>query len=421
MSYDTPSRRDFLKTAAASLLVLITEEEAIKAAFRQDDKPVGPAVKFGVIGLGQWGKEILATLSRSQSAEITAICDTYESAITKGKESAPKATGFSDYRKLLESPDVEAVVVATPTYQHKEIVIAALQAGKHVYCEAPLATTVEDARAIALAAQSAAKLKFQSGLQGRSNALYRHVANFVKTGVLGTPAQVMAQWNKKQSWRRMAATPEREQALNWRLAKATSAGLIGEIGIHHLDLADWYLKAQPIAASGYSALVSWKDGRDVPDTVQSVIEYPNNVRMVFSSTLVSSFSESFTVFQGSNSSLMMREKRSWMIKEADSPLLGWEVYARKEEVHNETGIAMVADATKIIEAGKDPGKDGPVEPTQTPLYLAFDHFIRAIRTDAPVPSSALDGYVATVATIKANEAALAGTRIAFDKSWFELK
>jgi len=272
-----------------------------------------------------------------------------------------------------------------------------------------------------MAAQAAPKLKFQSGLQGRSNALYNHVSKFVKTGVLGTPAQVTAQWNKKQSWRRMAATPERERDLNWRLSKATSAGLVGEIGIHHLDLTNWYLKLQPIAASGYSALVSWKDGRDVPDTVQCVIEYPNNVRMVFSSTLVSSFSESFTVFQGSNSSLMMREKRSWLIKEADSPLLGWEVYARKEEVHNETGIAMVADATKIIEAGKEPGKDGPLEPTQTPLYLALDHFARAIRTDAATPATALDGYVATVATIKANEAALAGSRIAFDKSWFELK
>lgn len=421
MSNDTPSRRDFLKTATASLLVLFTEEELIKGAILQDEKPVGPPVKIGVIGLGQWGKEILGTLARSGSVEVTAISDTYELALTKGKEIAPKAASFADYRKLIESPDVEAVVIATPTPQHKEMALAAIQAGKHVYCEAPLATTVDDARAIAAAAVAAPKIKFQAGLQGRSNALYKHVSKFVKTGVLGTPAQVTAQWNKKQSWRRMAATPERERDLNWRLSKATSAGLVGEIGIHHLDLTNWYLKAQPVAASGYTALVNWKDGRDVPDTVQCVIEYPNNVRMVFSSTLVSSFSESFTVFQGSNSSLIMREKRSWLIKEADSPLLGWEVYARKEEVHNETGIAMVADATKIIEAGKEPGKDGPVEPTQTALYLALDSFVRAIRTDAAIPSSALDGYVATVATIKANEAALAGTRIPFDKSWFELK
>src|SRR5262249_35133026 len=160
---------------------------------------------------------------RSPSAQVTAICDNYEAAVTKAKEIAPKATGFADYRKLLESPDVEAVIVATPTYQHKEIALAALQAGKHLYCEAPLAASVEDARAIALAAGQAPKLKFQAGLQGRSNSLYKHVSKFVKTGVLGTPAQVVAQWNKKQSWRRMAPSPEREQNLNWRLSKATSA------------------------------------------------------------------------------------------------------------------------------------------------------------------------------------------------------
>ena len=96
MSNDTPSRRDFLKTAAASLLVVFSEEEIIKGAFRQDEKPVGPPVKYGVIGLGQWGKEILSTLARSQAAQVTAISDTYEQALTKGKEIAPKAVTFAD-------------------------------------------------------------------------------------------------------------------------------------------------------------------------------------------------------------------------------------------------------------------------------------------------------------------------------------
>src|ERR1044071_1171888 len=167
MSNDTPSRRDFLKTAAASLLVLITEEEAIRGAMRQDEKPVGPPVKFGVIGLGQWGKEILATLARSQAAQVTAISDTYELALTKGKEIAPKAATFTDYRKLIESVDVEAIIIATPTPQHKEMALAALQAGKHVYCEAPMATTVEDAKAIARAARDAVGQVFQPGLSLR--------------------------------------------------------------------------------------------------------------------------------------------------------------------------------------------------------------------------------------------------------------
>jgi predicted dehydrogenase len=221
---DETSRRDFLKTTAGSLLVVFTQEELAKAAIIQEATPVSPAVRLGVIGIGQWGKEILSSLSRLPSAQVVAICDSYGPAAKKGQEIAPKSTVIADYRRVLESADVEAVVIATPSHQHREIALASIQAGKHVYCEAPLAATVEDARAIALGAQQSAKLKFQTGLQGRSNALYNHISKFVKSGALGTPVQVTAQWNKKQSWRRMAPTPERETDLNWRLSNKSSAG-----------------------------------------------------------------------------------------------------------------------------------------------------------------------------------------------------
>ena len=418
--FNETSRRDFLKTAAASVVVVFTQEDVAKSS-AQELAAVSPAVKLGVIGIGQRGKEILSSLSRLASAQVVAICDSYEPALKRGQEIAPRASLIGDYRKLLESSEVEAVVISTPSHQHKEIALACIQAGKHVYCEAPLASTSGDAKTIALAAQQSPKLKFQAGLQGRSNALYNHVSKFVKSGALGTAVQVNAQWNKKQSWRRMAPTPERESDLNWRLSSKTSSGLTGEIGIHHIDLAIWFLKSLPTSAAGAGAIVNWKDDRDVADTVQCIIEFPNNVRMIYSSTLASSFSNSFTLFQGNNSSLMMREKQAWMIKEADSPLLGWEVYARKEQVHNETGIAMVADATKILEAGKEPGKESAREPTRDDLTQALDDFVHSVRSDSKVSCGPIEGYQATVAAIKANEAIAAGSKIVFEKSLFELK
>ncbi|HWQ31747.1 MAG TPA: Gfo/Idh/MocA family oxidoreductase [Blastocatellia bacterium] len=412
-------RREFIKGAAAGLVVLLAEEEALAGRLVQEPL-AGPPVRFGVIGAGQWGKEILATLSRQPFASVTAVCDSYAPYLKKAQDLAPKATALGDYRQLLESKEVEAIVIATPTHQHREIALAALQAGKHVYCEAPLAATIEDARAIALAAQGASKQVFQAGLQGRSNALYQHILQFVRSGVLGNSALVTAQWNKKESWRRAAPTPEREQELNWRLSRKTSTGLAGEIGIHQLDLTSWYLRALPVAATGFGAIVNWNDNRDVPDTVQCVLEYPNNVRAIFTSTLSSSFSDSFTLFQGSNSSLMLREKRGWMIKEADSPLLGWEVYARKEPVHGETGICMVADATKLIEEGKEPGREGPLEPTRTALHLAFENFARSICAGEKPVCGPLESYQSTVVALKASEAILSGSRIAWQKSLFEL-
>ena len=414
-------RRDFLKTAMAGLMVLFTEEEIRAAAIFDQDAINGAPVRFGMIGLGQWGREILTSLSRLPAAQVVAICDTYEPYLKKGLELAPKALSVTDYRKLLESADVEAVIIATPTHQHKEIVLAALQAGKHVYCEAPLANSIDDAAAIAKACQQATKLKFQAGLQGRSNALYRHILQFVQTGVLGNSAQVYSQWNKKLSWRRPAPTPEREREINWHLAKATSIGIPGELGIHHFDLAGWYLKSLPVAVQGSGAIMNWNDGREVPDTVQIVLEHQKNLRQIFSATLASSFSGSYTLMQGTDSSLMLRENRGWMIKEADSPLLGWEVYAKKEEINNETGICMVADATKLLEAGKEPGQEGSMEPTQTALSLALYNFARSIREDTRIACSALQGYQANIVAIKAHEAVMSGTRVEIPASLYELK
>jgi predicted dehydrogenase len=232
---------------------------------------------------------------------------------------------------------------------------------------------------------------------------------------------VAAQWNKKQSWRRAAPTAARENEMNWRLSSKTSAGLLGEVGIHQLDLISWYLKALPTAVTGFSSIASWNDGRDVPDTVSCVFEYPGGIRASFSSTLSSSFSDSYTLFQGTDSSLMMRERRGWMVKEADSPLFGWEVYARKEAIHNETGICMVADATKLLEAGKEPGKEGTVEPVRDALYRALEDFTRSIREGSSPACDALEGYKAAVVAIKANDAARSRTKVGYQATMFELR
>lgn len=411
-------RRDFLKGAAAGAVILLTADKLL-AADEPAPAPVGPAVKIGVIGLGQWGKDLVSTLSKMPSAQVAAVCDTYEAYVKRAAKIAPNAAAFDDYRKMLEDKSIEAVVVATPTHMHKEIVLAAIQAGKHIYCEAPLASSIEDARAIAQAGKTS-KQVFQSGLQGRSNALYTHVEKFIRTGALGKTAQLYAQSNRKQSWRRMAPDPEREKAVNWRLSKETSAGLIGEIGIHSIDLANWYLAALPLSFTGFGAITAWDDGRDVPDTVQCVIEYPGSIRMVFMSTLASSFSNEYTLFQGSDSSLALREGRGWMVKEADSPLLGWEVYARKEVCFDEANaICMIADATKILKEGKEPAKDAGAEPGQAPVYLSLESFTRAVRGGA-VACGPVEGYQATTVALKANEAIVGNTKVTVDKSVYEL-
>jgi predicted dehydrogenase len=416
---DVPfDRRAFLKTAAGTLALLVSRQGLTSAQAPAGAPVTGPAVRFGVVGLGTWGREILDALGRTDAAQVTGICDTYEPFLKRAAASAPKAVSVADWRRLVEASSIDAIVIATPTPDHRAIALAALQAGKHVYCEAPIAASIEDARAIAAAAAGVKGVVFQAGLQGRSNPLYRHVLEFVKSGVLGDVALVNAQWGRKDSWRRAGPTPERERAVNWRLDKA-SPGLMGEIGIHQLDLMSLYLGARPSAIVGSGALTAWRDGRETPDTASCLVDF-GKTRGSVRATLASSFGGAYTIFQGNNSSLLLKETRGWLIKEADSPLLGWEVYARKESVHDETGIAMVADATKLLAAGKEPGKDAPLEPEKPALVHAFESFITSIRTGGPSVCGPVDGCAATVAALKANAAVMGNSRIDFRADDFTL-
>jgi predicted dehydrogenase len=384
-------------------------------------------VNCAVIGLGPQGREMLAALAKLPNAPVAAICDTYTvpAFVKRAQDIAPNAKFVDDYRKALEDASVQAVFIATPSHRHKQIALDAIAAGKHVYCEAPLASDLAEAREIAKAG-AAAKTVFQTGLQYRANKQHLHVHNFVRAGALGR--QVVSgrgQWHKKMSWKRAASSPGRERELNWRLAKETSAGLMGEVGIHSLDVANWFLKGLPVAVSGFGSVFHWtNDGMEVPDTVQCLLEYPNGTRFAYDATLANSFDGSYELFLGADCAMLLRDQRAWMFKETDAPLLGWEVYARKDKLGvgedtTATGIALVADATKLIKQGKQPGEVG-TDVSKTALYQAIQAFLTAIRTEKKPAAGALEGYQATVTALKTHEAILAGNRILFQKEWFEL-
>jgi predicted dehydrogenase len=217
--------------------------------------------------------------------------------------------------------------------------------------------------------------------------------------------------------------------------------------VHQLDLLSWFINARPVAVNGYGHLLHWTDGREVPDTIQAVLEYPGGVLASYECTLANSFDSDYEMFYGTDSAIMLRQNKAWMFKEVDSPLLGWEVYARKDEFHKETGIALVANATKLAAQGEKPVEEAPY--TNTPLYYALEAFVanantigtgvedfqasfenpsaKALREYLATLSKSLlpaagyeEGYEATVAGIKTNEAVTKGQRIVLQKEWFEL-
>lgn len=443
------NRRDFLKGSSFATLMTMLGGVPLFAQTNQapgteTGKVAPPKVKVGLIGLGIWGREILNTLGRLPQADIAAICDTYPAFLRRSAEAAPGAKQSQDYKTILEDKEIKAVIIATGTPQHKEVALAAIKAGKHVYCEAPLAHTVEDARAIALAAKAAKQQIFQAGLQLRSDPQRQFLLPFIRSGALGKTVMARAQWHKKTSWRATSPNPEREKAMNWRLHQATSPGLLGEIAIHQIDQATWYLSGRPVSVYGVGNIQFWKDDRDVPDTVQALIEFPGEVYLSYDTTLASSFDSEYELYFGSDATVMLRESKAWMFKEVDSPLLGWEVYATKETFYKETGIALVAGKSKGMPTGDQSGSDAS---TSTPLFYALQNFLRntgdfnaAIEdylaaygaddqegllaqlekvTRRPA-AGYLEGYQATVAALKANEAVLSRKRVELKPEIYDL-
>jgi predicted dehydrogenase len=446
------NRREFLKNTSLATLMAVMGGVELRAADAPAPSsaltviPPPPSVNFGVIGLNEWGREILHQLSLMSYAPVVAICDTYEHAFRKAAEEAPKARQYKDYKELLADPNVQAVIIATPTGTHREIALAAIAANKHVYCEAPLATSIDDAKAIAKAAKDAVKIVFQPGLQERSHPQRHFLVPFIRGGALGKDVMVRSQWHKHGGWRRESPNEERAAQLNWRLHQKTSIGIIGEEGIHQVDAAAWFLKNRPTAVTGFSAMRLWgDDGRDVPDTVQAVYEFPHSVNFIFDATLCASFDAAYEMYYGTDSTIMVRDSKAWQFKEAGSPLQGWEVYSRKDTFYKESGIQIVANGSH--QSALTGGVTADAYPN-TPLWYALDAFTRNVslvggaikdfveaygdsaKTQDLVDSlTALktypaatwqDGLDATVIAIVGNDATVKKQKIAFEKDWFEI-
>lgn len=410
------SRRSFLKKSSlvplSGALAALRTEEARSAAF---DEPVQAAI----IGFGSWGREIASTLSRIEDVHVAAVVDTYDVMLTRAERSVPDAATYTDYRQVLDDPTISSVLIATPTHVHREIAIAALDAGKHVYVEAPMASSIEDARAMAAAARDASDQIFQVGLLSRSHPNYRSVFQFIRSGALGKPTMARAQWHSKESWRRASPNREREIEQNWRLNGEVSTGLIGEIGTHQIDPALWFLGNRPVAVTGFGQTMLWDDGRDVPDTVQAVFEFSNGLHMMYDATLTSSFDGAYDLFFGRDSTVMFRDNKAWMFKEVDAPLLGWEVYARKDKFYKETGIALVADATQLDAQDIEATEDDPN--LETPLWYAMREFADNHAFGPYPPAAGYEaGLQAAVIAVKAHEATIQGGRIEIDEGLYEI-
>ncbi|MCP3915607.1 MAG: Gfo/Idh/MocA family oxidoreductase [bacterium] len=405
-------RRTFIKGTAGTAALLALQPELLA-----EPPPLAAPLRVGLVGAGRQGRAILGELSKFEDVTVAALCDTDARRLASTARRAPEAKPFPAHTEMLDGvKDIDAVFVATPTHLHKAPAIDALSAGKHVYCEGPLASTLEDAQAIVKASRTADKV-FQTGHLGRSNPVYKLARSFVRSGAIRDVISMRAQYRNKNSWRTPSSDPAREKALNWKLDPALSLGLIGEFGSHQFDVLHWFLRKYPTSVSAAGTIQAWKDGREEADTVHAELGFEGGVNLAYEATLGNSYEGEYEQIVGTMGAMKLAWTHAWMFKEADAATQGWEVYANRQQFHNDEGITLIADATKLAKQGKL--KEGVGLP-HPPLYYGVTNFLKSVTESLPIACSAEEGLRAAAVAIQARKAQMNGELLPIDDSLFKV-
>lgn len=189
-------------------------------------------LRVGVVGVGGIGRDQhLPGWAKVPFAEVTALADSSPPALERAAASLPDARRFSDWRDLVARTDLDVVDICTPNALHSPIALAALQAGKHVLCEKPLATTSAEVASLAEAARTAGKL-LMAAQQLRFDKAARQLKGLIDAGMLGEIYYARAQWLRRRLLPALPTFTER---------RLSGGGPAVDIGVHVLDLACWLM------------------------------------------------------------------------------------------------------------------------------------------------------------------------------------
>lgn len=248
------------------------------AVSRRVSGAAGP-VGTGFIGTGNRGSYLLGAVLEQPGAKVTAVCDIKPDRLDRAATTAgrDKPATYKDYRELLANKNVEAVYIATPCDLHVEMAIAALRAGKHVYCEKPVGITPESIRALVGEVRKA-RTVFQSGQQRRFEPRLKKTIARIRDGVAGKIIMVKAQ---RHSGGDLAHDGP---SADWFFNAERSGDLITENSVHNLDVCNWAIGSRPERAAGFGGTLLWVNdppGRTNMDGYTLSYDYLGGVKLSY--------------------------------------------------------------------------------------------------------------------------------------------
>ncbi len=281
-------RRQFLKNMGMISGGVLLATSPWFSAFSEQKHTVGSKARIGIIGPGSRGQHLMSFLVQNPKVEIVAVCDTFRPSIDAALKMAPNAKVYTDYEKLLEDKNVDAVLIATPLHLHYDMAMDAIDAGKHVFCEKAIAYSMDETHKIYQKHKSSKKIFFV-GQQRLFDPRYIHAIEMVHSGEFGEIEGIRTFWHRNNDWRRPIPAGATDKQINWRLYRDFSKGIMTELACHQLQIGTWAMREIPEKVMGHGALTFWKEKREVWDNVSCIYVFENGVKMNFDSVLSNKF------------------------------------------------------------------------------------------------------------------------------------
>jgi predicted dehydrogenase len=313
--YTKQNRREFIAKSTFAVTGLTVGLESLGSYSPGRVIGANEKIRMGFIGVGNRGSQLLNLFMKHADCEIAALCDLYEPYTSRNRDEVdprylknmpgqipkmgekfqkpPKI--YSDYRKLLEDKEIDAVCIATPDHWHALITVHAIQAGKDVYVEKPLTATIYEGRRM-VQAQAASKRVVAVGLNRRGSAVYQKLAGEIPAGKIGKVTVARAchisnmfpsgigkmnpeQPPKNFNWD-MWLGPRASRPYQYNIAPymfrwwSDYSSQMGNWGVHFMDVIRWMLgEVAPVAISAHGGKYVVDDDRTIPDTMQVTYEF----------------------------------------------------------------------------------------------------------------------------------------------------
>jgi predicted dehydrogenase len=446
------NRRNFLKVAGAAATVetLLGSKTTLLAQTQAEPaKPIAANdhIQIALIGAGGQGQSDTKNAVQVPGVKLVAVADCYTGRLEHSKEVwGSDLFTTRDYSEILARKDIDAVIVGTPDHWHKQVAVDAMKAGKDVYCEKPMIHLYSDGPQMIEAARANNRI-IQIGSQRVSSVIYAKAKELLAAGAIGQLNMVSGRWDRNSSigawnytvpldastqtcdWSRFLGTAPQipynpEHFFQWRKWKAYGSGVAGDLFVHLFSGTHFITGSHgPTRAMATGGIRFWKDGRDAPDVMLALFDYPEGFNLSLRVNFVDGGEENEgLVFTGSEGTLEIAGNSVIVsrvpLQKAPGLMIGTFTNAMQKQIEEE--YWQKYPSTHPMGAPQLGYEKYVAAHGYSDSYDHFRNFFASVRSRQPVVEDAVFGYRAAGAALLSNLSYERGSVVHWDPEAMKL-